>query len=54
MVVFVQTYLMQVIHGLAYGMLLFLVASGFTLVYGMKALMGVLEEEEEKKSERRP
>jgi branched-chain amino acid transport system permease protein len=32
-------YVIQAIHGLAYGMLLFLVASGLTLVFGM---MGVL------------
>ena len=32
-------YLAQAIHGLAYGMLLFLVASGLTLIFGM---MGVL------------
>ncbi|MCB2227790.1 MAG: branched-chain amino acid ABC transporter permease [Desulfarculaceae bacterium] len=35
----VQMYLAQGIHGLAYGMLLFLVASGLTLIFGM---MGVL------------
>jgi branched-chain amino acid transport system permease protein len=34
-----STYLIQGIHGLVYGMLLFLVSSGFTLVFGM---MGVL------------
>ncbi len=34
-----STYLIQAIHGLVYGMLLFLVASGLTLVFGM---MGVL------------
>jgi branched-chain amino acid transport system permease protein len=33
------TYVIQAIHGLVYGMLLFLVASGLTLVFGM---MGVL------------
>ena len=32
-------YLSQAIHGLTYGMLLFLVASGLTLIFGM---MGVL------------
>ena len=32
-------YLIQVVHGLVYGMLIFLVASGLTLVFGM---MGVL------------
>ena len=32
-------YVIQAIHGLVYGMLLFLVASGLTLVFGM---MGVL------------
>jgi branched-chain amino acid transport system permease protein len=35
----IEVYLMQGIHGLVYGMLLFLVASGLTLVFGM---MGVL------------
>lgn len=35
----IDIYLMQVMHGLVYGMLLFLVASGLTLVFGM---MGVL------------
>ncbi len=34
-----ETYVIQAIHGLVYGMLLFLVASGLTLVFGM---MGVL------------
>ena len=34
-----STYVIQAIHGLVYGMLLFLVASGLTLVFGM---MGVL------------
>jgi branched-chain amino acid transport system permease protein len=34
-----EIYVMQAIHGLVYGMLLFLVASGLTLVFGM---MGVL------------
>jgi branched-chain amino acid transport system permease protein len=32
-------YMIQAMHGLVYGMLLFLVASGLTLVFGM---MGVL------------
>jgi len=35
----IEVYIIQVIHGLVYGMLLFLVASGLTLVFGM---MGVL------------
>jgi branched-chain amino acid transport system permease protein len=35
----IEIYAMQAIHGLVYGMLLFLVASGLTLVFGM---MGVL------------
>jgi branched-chain amino acid transport system permease protein len=35
----VEIYVVQVIHGLVYGMLLFLVASGLTVVFGM---MGVL------------
>jgi branched-chain amino acid transport system permease protein len=35
----VAMYVSQAIHGLAYGMLLFLVASGLTLIFGM---MGVL------------
>lgn len=35
----VAMYVSQAIHGLAYGMLLFLVASGLTLVFGM---MGIL------------
>ena len=35
----VETYLLQMLHGLVYGMLLFLVTSGLTLVLGM---MGVL------------
>ena len=35
----VAMYVAQAIHGLAYGMLLFLVASGLTLIFGM---MGVL------------
>ena len=34
-----EGYVVQVVHGLVYGMLLFLVASGLTLVFGM---MGVL------------
>jgi branched-chain amino acid transport system permease protein len=35
----IEVYLIQIIHGLVYGMLLFLVASGLTIVFGM---MGVL------------
>lgn len=35
----IDVYLIQAMHGLVYGMLLFLVASGLTLVFGM---MGVL------------
>jgi branched-chain amino acid transport system permease protein len=35
----IEIYLIQAMHGLVYGMLLFLVASGLTLVFGM---MGVL------------
>ena len=35
----VDIYLTQAVHGLVYGMLLFLVASGLTLVLGM---MGIL------------
>lgn len=35
----IEIYLIQALHGLVYGMLLFLVASGLTLVFGM---MGVL------------
>ena len=35
----IEIYLIQVMHGLVYGMLIFLVASGLTLVLGM---MGVL------------
>ncbi len=34
-----EIYLIQLVHGLVYGMLLFLVASGLTLVFGM---MGIL------------
>jgi branched-chain amino acid transport system permease protein len=35
----IESYIVQMVHGLVYGMLLFLVASGLTLVFGM---MGVL------------
>ena len=35
----IEVYIFQIIHGLVYGMLLFLVASGLTVVFGM---MGVL------------
>jgi len=35
----IAMYMAQMIHGLAYGMLLFLVASGLTLIFGM---MGIL------------
>ncbi len=39
MIILVQNYLAQALHGLVYGMLLFLVASGLTLIFGM---MGVV------------
>ncbi len=31
----------QAVHGLAYGMLLFLVASGFTLIFGMMGILNI-------------
>ena len=34
-------YVSQAIHGLAYGMLLFLVASGLTLIFGMMGILNV-------------
>jgi branched-chain amino acid transport system permease protein len=37
----VQMYLAQGIHGLAYGMLLFLVASGLTLIFGMMGILNI-------------
>ncbi len=36
-----QMYLAQGIHGLAYGMLLFLVASGLTLIFGMMGILNI-------------
>ena len=35
----IEIYLIQMTHGLVYGMLIFMVASGLTLVFGM---MGIL------------
>jgi len=37
----VAMYIAQVIHGLAYGMLLFLVSSGLTLVFGMMSILNL-------------
>ena len=34
-------YVSQAIHGLAYGMLLFLVASGLTMIFGMMGILNV-------------
>ena len=34
-------YVSQAIHGLAYGMLLFLVASGLTLIFGMMGILNI-------------
>ena len=34
-------YIAQAIHGLAYGMLLFLVASGLTLIFGMMGILNI-------------
>ncbi len=34
-------YVAQAIHGLAYGMLLFLVASGLTLIFGMMGILNI-------------
>lgn len=36
-----QMYLAQGIHGLVYGMLLFLVASGLTLIFGMMGILNI-------------
>jgi branched-chain amino acid transport system permease protein len=36
-----STIVIQVLHGLAYGMLLFLVASGLTLVFGMMSVLNL-------------
>lgn len=37
----IDAYVIQLIHGLVYGMLLFLVASGFTLVFGMMNVLNL-------------
>jgi branched-chain amino acid transport system permease protein len=37
----VVLYVSQAIHGLAYGMLLFLVASGLTLIFGMMGILNI-------------
>jgi len=34
-------YVAQGIHGLAYGMVLFLVASGLTLIFGMMGILNI-------------
>jgi len=34
-------YVSQAIHGLAYGMLLFLVASGLTMIFGMMGILNI-------------
>jgi len=34
-------YVAQAIHGLAYGMLLFLVSSGLTLIFGMMGILNI-------------
>lgn len=34
-------YIAQGLHGLAYGMLLFLVASGLTLIFGMMGILNI-------------
>ncbi len=34
-------YIAQAIHGLAYGMLLFLIASGLTLIFGMMGILNI-------------
>ena len=34
-------YVAQAIHGLAYGMLLFLVASGLTMIFGMMGILNI-------------
>jgi branched-chain amino acid transport system permease protein len=36
-----ETFVIQCLHGLAYGMLLFLVASGLTLVFGMMSVLNI-------------
>src|SRR5512139_3292587 len=36
-----STIVIQILHGLAYGMLLFLVASGLTLVFGMMSVLNL-------------
>jgi len=36
-----ETFFIQFLHGLAYGMLLFLVASGLTLVFGMMSVLNI-------------
>lgn len=36
-----STIIIQILHGLAYGMLLFLVASGLTLVFGMMSVLNL-------------
>jgi len=36
-----STIVIQMLHGLAYGMLLFLVASGLTLVFGMMNVLNI-------------
>jgi len=36
-----ETYIIQALHGLVYGMLLFLVASGLTLVFGMMDVLNI-------------
>ena len=36
-----ETFVIQFLHGLAYGMLLFLVASGLTLVFGMMNVLNI-------------
>ncbi|MBI5445471.1 MAG: branched-chain amino acid ABC transporter permease, partial [Deltaproteobacteria bacterium] len=37
----IGTYLLQATHGLVYGMLIFLVASGLTLVLGMMGILNI-------------
>jgi len=37
----IDIYLMQAVHGLTYGLLLFLVASGFTLVFGLMNVLNI-------------
>jgi branched-subunit amino acid ABC-type transport system permease component len=38
-----EIYLIQAVHGLVYGMLLFLVASGLTLVFGMIGVLNLAD-----------